>query len=102
MREGLPGMRGKVPRIVALIALMALAGCADGEMHYGPSASPASGASATCQRRCDSEYDSCMGRFAGVGDPSGFGHGAGDPSAPLGPNNVCPDQLKSCQQRCAP
>jgi hypothetical protein len=95
-------MRNAAVRLALSIALFAVAACADGSQHGGAPSPSTAALSQSCARSCDTEYDSCAGRFAGIADPSGFGHGAGDPSAPLSPNDVCPSQLKSCQQRCAP
>jgi hypothetical protein len=78
--------------IIALYALAACSGPAPGE------SSP--GAPRTCERTCNSQYDSCMDRFAGAqpeGSPGAL-HDTGNMT--LAPNNVCPDQLKSCLRSC--
>ena len=75
---------------------LALAGCT-GPM---PVQSPVSGVSESCDRRCNSEYDACMDRFEGVPGTHNLGH-PDDPNNMLGPNGVCPDQLKSCLKQCS-
>jgi hypothetical protein len=52
---------------------------------------PASGGSTGCEKTCNAEYDTCAGRFSGI---------PGDASGALGPNAICPDQMKSCLRRC--
>jgi hypothetical protein len=42
-----------------------------------------------------------MDRFAGVGGGPGLGRHQDDANADLGPNDVCPDQLKACLKRCS-
>ena len=83
--------------IGAAAALFLLAGCEGGSgiSSYGATASaPATGVPASCERTCNSEYDSCMDR--------GGGAGASSSGEPLSPNDVCPDQLKACLRRCVP
>jgi hypothetical protein len=80
-----------------LVAFLALSGCAGDE----PSGTPALGISQSCERSCNTEYDTCMSRFGGISSPGLGGHGDGGPAL-LGPNNLCPDQLKSCFKRCTP
>ncbi len=84
-------------RICAASALVLLTGCQGGGSisSYGTTASaPATGVSASCERPCNSEYDSCMDRFGSTG--------GGSTSNALNPNDVCPDQLKACLRRCVP
>jgi hypothetical protein len=82
----------------AAIALLLATGCQSGSgslSSYGATASaPASGVPASCERTCNPEYDSCMDRFGGTGATS--------TTTSLSPNDVCPDQLKSCLRRCPP
>ena len=83
--------------IGAAAALFLLAGCQGGSgiSPYGATASaPATAVPASCVRTCNSEYDSCIGR--------GGGAGASSSGEPLGPNYVCPDQLKACLRCCVP
>jgi hypothetical protein len=40
-----------------------------------------------------------MDRFSGAG---GLGRHQDEANADLGPNDVCPDQLKSCLKQCVP
>jgi len=44
-------------------ALLLLTGCQGG----GTPASPTAAASKSCQQTCNTEYDTCMDRFAGAG-----------------------------------
>jgi hypothetical protein len=90
---------------IALFSLMVLgaAGCQFG----GPAGSGGAPAVSsgqepvTCARTCNSEYDACMDRFSGTGAGSGAGTRSDDPASNLGgPNDVCPDQLKTCLKRC--
>ena len=56
---------------------------------------------ASCERTCNSEYDSCSERFSGVvGSGPSLGARTDEPNGSLGPNTVCPDQLNSCMKRC--
>ena len=57
----------------------------------------------SCEQTCNSEYDTCMDRFTGTGAGGGPGLGRhqDDANADLGPNDVCPDQLKACLKRCS-
>lgn len=93
-------MRFRAPfaAIVVCGGALALAGC------VGPTdkpvQSPVSGVPESCDRACNSEYDACMDRFEGVPGTHNLGH-PDDPNNMLGPNGVCPDQLKSCLKRCS-
>jgi hypothetical protein len=89
-------------RIAVFAALLLTTGCQGGGS--GPSTTsapvgPAASASSSCERICNSQYDSCMDRFSGAG---GLGRHQDDANADLGPNDVCPDQLKSCLKQCVP
>ena len=83
--------------VFAAILLFAAAGCTGPER---PVQSPVSGVPESCDRRCNSEYDACMDRFEGVPGTHNLGR-ADDPNNMLGPNGVCPDQLKSCLKQCS-
>jgi hypothetical protein len=83
-------------RTAAFTALLLLTGCQGG----GTPASPTAAASKSCQQTCNTEYDTCMDRFAGAGGGPNLGRHQDDANADLGPNDVCPDQLKSCLRRC--
>ena len=88
--------------ILSTLSFLALAACQSGG---GPSGLPAPVSSTdkapvTCERTCNSGYDSCMDRFPGVGGGSSLTQRSTDPTSNLGPNDVCPDQLKSCLRRC--
>ncbi len=93
-------------RYSILIALLLATGCQGGG--GAPSAAmpiaskPTSPVSGSCERGCNSEYDACMDRFSGVSGGPGLGQHQDSAMASLGPNDVCPDQLKSCLRRCAP
>jgi len=88
--------------VLASALCLALAGC----QSAGPAAATAPARSpdappVTCKMTCNSEYDSCMDRFSGViGRGTSSPQTAEDPASNLGPNDVCPDQLKSCLRRC--
>ena len=90
-------------RYSLIVALLLVAACKGGD--NSPIASPPTsenplkGVSVGCERTCNSEYDACMDRFSGGG---GLGRHQDGSNAMLGPNDVCPDQLKSCLKRCAP
>jgi hypothetical protein len=89
--------------IAAFAALLLTTGCQGGGSG-SPAAtstpvSPAASASSSCERICNSQYDSCMDRFSGAG---GLGRHQDEANADLGPNDVCPDQLKSCLKQCVP
>ena len=89
-------------RTAAFAALLLLTGCQGGGSAPAAS-SPSSSAPAvskTCEQTCNSEYDACMDRFAGAGGGPNLGRHQDDANADLGPNDVCPDQLKSCLKRC--
>jgi hypothetical protein len=64
------------------------------------SSKPVSGLPESCERSCNAEYDACMDRFSGVSGGPGLGRHEDDATASLGPNDICPDQLKSCKRRC--
>jgi len=83
--------------IAAFAALLLLTGCQGGG---GTPVSPAAAASKSCQQTCNAEYDVCTDRFTGAGGGPGLGRHQDDANADLGPNDVCPDQLKSCLRRC--
>jgi hypothetical protein len=91
-------------RIAAFAALLLTTGCQGGGSSPAASApvSPAASASKSCEQVCNSQYDSCMDRFAGVGGGPSLGRHQDDANADLGPNDVCPDQLKSCLKQCVP
>jgi len=87
--------------ILSTLTLLLVAGCQSGG---GPSrsmlpAGPTGGGAVTCERMCNSQYDSCMDRFSGVTGGSSV-IGRSSDSTNLGPNDVCPDQLKTCLRRC--
>ncbi len=88
-------------RTAAFIGFLILAGCA-GDQGGSSRGAPVTGVSASCDRACNAEYDSCMGRFSGPADDSSFGRLSDDQSGKLGPNTICPDQMKSCRSRCLP
>ena len=90
-------------RTAVFAALLLTTGCQGGGS--GPAASsspagPAAGVSKTCEQTCNSEYDSCMDRFSGAGGGPSLGRHQDDANAELGPNDICPDQLKACLRRC--
>jgi hypothetical protein len=90
-------------RIALFAALLFTAGCQGGGSAPATSqapASPAATASKSCEQTCNSEYDACMDRFAGAGGGPSLGRHQDDANAELGPNDVCPDQLKACLRRC--
>ena len=89
-------------RYSILIALLLATGCQGGGGAMPMASKPTSSVSDSCERGCNSEYDACMDRFSGVSGGSGLGRHQDDANASLGPNDVCPDQLKSCLRRCAP
>jgi hypothetical protein len=82
--------------IAAFAALLLLTGCQGG----GTPVSPAAAVPKSCEQTCNSQYDACMDRFTGAGGGPGLGRHQDDANADLGPNDVCPDQLKSCLKRC--
>jgi hypothetical protein len=90
-------------RLPAFAALLLLGGCGGAST---PTASapvnPAQAVHKSCAQSCNSEYDTCMDRFTGTGAGGGPGLGRheDDANADLGPNDVCPDQLKACLKRC--
>ncbi len=85
--------------VLVMVALLSAAGCQDGP--GGPSVGGgASRQGPTCTRTCDTEYDTCTERFSGVGGGPITGHSSTDPTSDLGPNDICPDQLKACLRRC--
>ena len=89
--------------IAAFSALLLVTGCQGGGSAPAASSAPASiGAAApkSCEQTCNAQYDACMDRFAGAGGGPGLGRHQDDANADLGPNDVCPDQLKSCLRRC--
>ncbi len=87
------------PRGLIFVALLALAGCG-GNPPAPPGVVSSPATSPTCERTCNTEYDTCMDRFAGAGASTGMSHGSLEQSSALGPNDVCPDQLKACLRRC--
>jgi hypothetical protein len=91
------GFRATVSAIFVVLGALTISGCAAPEK---PVETPASGVPESCDRRCNSEYDACMDRFEGVPGTHNLGH-PDDPNNMLGPNGVCPDQLKSCLKRCS-
>jgi hypothetical protein len=95
-------MRKTANRLLALLALAVLAGCAGDDAERSSAAPPASGVPQDCQRVCNTEYDTCTSRFAGAGGGGDLGRRSDDPTLSLGPNDICPDQLRSCQKRCVP
>ncbi len=90
-------------RTAAFAALLLVTGCQGGGSAPAVSsapASPATSASKSCNQTCNAEYDACMDRFVGAGGGPGLGRHQDDANADLGPNDVCPDQLKACLRRC--
>jgi hypothetical protein len=84
--------------LVAILLLLAgCQGAGDTKPVPGP---PVSGVPASCERSCNSEYDACMDRFSAVPGAQRLGR-PDDPTNMMGPNGVCPDQLKSCLKRCS-
>jgi hypothetical protein len=92
----------KLNRLSALSLILMLAGCQTaGPGLPGTAPSGSSGtAPVTCNMTCNSEYDSCMDRFSGAVGGGGLPQRSEDSTGNLGPNDVCPDQLKSCLRRC--
>ena len=88
-------------RLSAFAALLLLTGCGGASTASAP-ASPAQAASKTCTQTCNGEYDACMDRFGGAGGGAGLGRHQDGANADLGPNDICPDQLKACLKRCSP
>jgi hypothetical protein len=81
-------------RLCGPLALLAASACGQ------PPAESGSVTHASCESMCNASYDSCLDRFAGV-RPDNGGMGLSQTgNTSLGPNNVCPDQLKSCQRSC--
>jgi hypothetical protein len=90
-------------RTAAFAALLLTTGCQSGGSAPAASsvpASPAATASKSCEQVCNAEYDACMDRFAGAGGGPNQGRHQDNANAELGPNDICPDQLKSCLRRC--
>ncbi len=92
-------------RHVLISAAMLLAAGCQPDGPAAPSGAALPGASVgqaavSCDRTCNTEYDTCTQRFAGVGATGAIGQRSDDPASNLGPNDVCPDQLKSCLRRC--
>ncbi len=90
-------------RFSAFAAILALSACGGAST---PSASapvsPAQAVHKSCEQSCNGEYDACMDRFTGAGGGPGLGRHQDDANADLGPNDICPDQLKACLKRCSP
>jgi hypothetical protein len=91
-------------RIAAFAALLLLMGCSPGTPDAGVPGNAAHAVHKSCEQTCNAEYDSCMDRFTGMGTGGGPGLGRhqDDANADLGPNDVCPDQLRACLKRCTP
>ena len=88
-------------RLSAFAGLLLLTGCGGASTPSASApASPAQAVRKSCEQSCNSEYDSCMDRFTGVGGGPGLGRHQDAANADLGPNDVCPDQLKACLKRC--
>jgi len=89
-------------RTAVFAAVLLTTGCQGGGSAPAAS-SPSSSAPAvskTCEQTCNSEYDACMDRFSGAGGGPSLGRHQDDANAELGPNDICPDQLKACLRRC--
>ena len=89
--------------IAAFAASLLLTGCGGASTPDASApANPAHTVHKSCEQTCNSEYDTCMDRFAGAGGGPGLGRHQDDANADLGPNDICPDQLKACLKRCTP
>jgi hypothetical protein len=87
----------------AFAALLLLTGCCDcgaGAPVASAPVAPAQAGPKSCEQTCNSEYDACMDRFGGASSGPNLGRHQDDANSDLGPNNVCPDQLRSCLKRC--
>lgn len=89
-------------RVSAFAALLVLTGCGGDST---PSASTPVNSTQTvhksCAATCNGQYDACMDRFSGAGGGPALGRHQDDANADLGPNDVCPDQLKACLKTCS-
>jgi hypothetical protein len=81
-------------RLCGPLALLALSACGE------PPAGSSPVTHASCESLCNASYDSCMNRFAGARPDNSDTGLSQTGNISLGPNNVCPDQLKSCQRSC--
>ncbi|HEX4504244.1 MAG TPA: hypothetical protein VH722_00830 [Alphaproteobacteria bacterium] len=88
-------------RFAGIAAALLLTACSPGTPNATAPDNPAHMVHKSCEQTCNSEYDACMDRFAGAGGGPGLGRHQDDANADLGPNDVCPDQLKSCLKRCS-
>jgi len=90
-------------RLSAFAALLLVTGCggASTPTEASAPASPAQAVHKSCELGCNSEYDACMDRFGGAGGNPNIGRHQEGASGDLGPNDVCPDQLKTCLKRCS-
>ena len=84
---------------LAFVALLALSGCSGSPLAPSGSAESSSGPP-NCEKTCNTEFDTCTSRFAGIGNSVGSSSRSDQMSTALGANDVCPDQLKSCLRRC--
>jgi hypothetical protein len=90
-------------RLVAAALLLGVCGCqSHNDAADRPDTGPrASGTSDSCARKCNTEFDTCTGRFAGLPRSQSFGGSSDDIATGLGPNNVCPSQFRSCVAACS-
>ena len=88
-------------RFAAFCAALLLTACAPSTPDATAPINPAHAVHKSCENTCNSEYDSCMDRFTGAGGGPGLGRHQDDANADLGPNDICPDQLKACLKRCS-
>jgi hypothetical protein len=86
----------------AFAALLLVTGCGGAST---PAAStpvnPAQAVHKSCEQTCNGEYDACMDRFGGAGGGPNIGRHQDGGNSDLGPNEVCPDQIRSCLKRCS-
>jgi hypothetical protein len=97
--EGLHSMTATMQtfRGAAFVALLLATGCQGGSPAQS---APGTSVPKNCEQTCNSQYDACMDRFSGAGGGPSLGRHEDGANADLGPNDICPDQLKSCLKRC--
>jgi hypothetical protein len=87
-------------RGLLFVALPSFAGCSGGPAAPAGAVESSSSGPPTCTSVCNTGFDTCTSRFAGIGNSAGSSDRSNEMTSALGANDVCPDQLKACLRRC--